>query len=86
MQLSDKPAYVRHGLSVPLDENRGDSHFQPIKQPLRRWAIEMAKFRKEAQNPSGDAVPLVFFLPNQSQREAFLATRNQRTQAGNTAL
>lgn len=31
MQLSDKPTYVRRGLSVPLDKRIGDNHFQPIK-------------------------------------------------------
>ncbi|BDD62333.1 hypothetical protein MAP00_007304 [Monascus purpureus] len=81
MQLSDKPAYVRHGLSVPLDENRGDNNFQPIKQPLRRWAIEMAKFRKEAKKPSRDAVPLVFFCPINHKGQHFsLLEINERKQ------
>ncbi|KAB8213218.1 hypothetical protein BDV33DRAFT_210420 [Aspergillus novoparasiticus] len=60
MQISDKPAFVKHGLSIPLDRRDG---FQPIKHPLRAWATKMAKFREEARSPSGNLVPLVFFCP-----------------------
>ncbi|KAE8396945.1 hypothetical protein BDV37DRAFT_289843 [Aspergillus pseudonomiae] len=71
MQISDKPAFVRYSLSIPLDEENGNGDFRPIKHPLRGWAKKMAEFREKARDPSGDLVPLVFFCPINHQGSHF---------------
>ncbi|KAE8358565.1 hypothetical protein BDV27DRAFT_163459 [Aspergillus caelatus] len=63
MQISDKPAFVKHDLSIPLDQKSGNNVLRPIKHPLRAWATKIAKFREEARKASGELVPLVFFCP-----------------------
>ncbi|THC89979.1 hypothetical protein EYZ11_010568 [Aspergillus tanneri] len=58
MQLSDKPAFVRHDLSIPLDEIGSNNQIRPIKRPLRGWAMRIAKHRREAKEAFGNVVPL----------------------------
>ncbi|KAE8399780.1 hypothetical protein BDV37DRAFT_259679, partial [Aspergillus pseudonomiae] len=79
MQISDKPAFVRHSLSIPLDEESGNGNFRPIKRPLGAWAKKMAGFREKARDPSGVLAPLVFFCPiNHGGRHFSLLEINDR--------
>ncbi|GMG16930.1 unnamed protein product [Aspergillus oryzae] len=71
MQISDKPAFVKHDLSIPLDQKSGNNVLRPIKHPLRAWATKMVKFREEARKASGEWVPLVFFCPINHQGQHF---------------
>jgi hypothetical protein len=79
MQLPDKPAFVKHDLSIPLDEIRSNKKTRPIERPLRGWAKKIAKYRREAKDTFGDAVPLVYFCPiNHRNKHFTLLEINER--------
>jgi hypothetical protein len=59
MQIVDKPAFVRHGLSIPLDEIAGDGQLRAVKRPLANWARQMANYRRGTK----EAGSLVYFCP-----------------------
>jgi hypothetical protein len=63
MQISDKPLFVRHGYSVPLDELGRNGRMKPVKRPLAGWARKMIQLHNEAKEMSGDVTRLVFFCP-----------------------
>ncbi|KAA8652085.1 uncharacterized protein ATNIH1004_000989 [Aspergillus tanneri] len=82
MQLSDKPAFVRHDLSIPLDEIGSNNQIRPIKRPLRGWAMRIAKHRREAKEAFGNVVPLVYFCPiNHNNNHFTLVEINERERA-----
>lgn len=57
--------YIEYGLNIPFNKNSSDNHFQSIKQSLKHWTIEIAKFQKEIEKSSRDLVSLIIFLLNQ---------------------
>ncbi|RHZ45973.1 uncharacterized protein CDV56_104172 [Aspergillus thermomutatus] len=64
MQISDKPAFIRHIESVPLDEMIGRSgRPKQIKQPLAGLAKKIEKYRSEAKEIFGTGTCLVYFCP-----------------------
>jgi hypothetical protein len=66
MQISDRPAFVRHDKSIPLDEIiaiEPVKRIRPFKRPLAAWAKKISKYRRQAKETFGDVIPLVFFCP-----------------------
>jgi hypothetical protein len=63
MQISDKPIFVRHVYSVPLDEPGRNGRMKPVKRPLAGWAQQMIKLQDEAREMFRDATCLVYFCP-----------------------
>jgi len=63
MQISDKPFFVHHGYSVPLDELGRNSRMKPVKRPLAGWGRKISEFRKNARETFGDSMRLVSFCP-----------------------
>ncbi|KAE8408980.1 hypothetical protein BDV37DRAFT_237773 [Aspergillus pseudonomiae] len=66
MQISDRPAFVRHDKNIPLDEIiaiEPVKRIRPFKRPLAAWAKKISKYRRQAKETFGDVIPLVFFCP-----------------------
>ncbi|KAL4887994.1 hypothetical protein BDV59DRAFT_196843 [Aspergillus ambiguus] len=63
MDLSDKPAYIRYGFSIPLDEVGPDLQSKPKQRPLAGWAKKIETFRQQARESTGNAASLVYFCP-----------------------
>ncbi|THC96937.1 hypothetical protein EYZ11_003598 [Aspergillus tanneri] len=59
MYLSEKPAFVKQDLSIPLDEIRSNNQIQPIDLPLRRWAENVAKYQNETKETFGDVADTI---------------------------
>ncbi|KAL2783537.1 hypothetical protein BJX66DRAFT_121593 [Aspergillus keveii] len=81
MQISDRPAFVKYDLSIPLDESGSDGQIRPIKRPLASWAKKIAQHRREAKDDFGEACPLVYFCPiNHGNKHFTLLEINERKQ------
>ncbi|KAK5042846.1 hypothetical protein LTR84_012801 [Exophiala bonariae] len=79
MQISDKPFFVHHGYSVPLDELGRNERMKPVKRPLAGWAQKIIDFRKKAYEIYGDSTRLVYFCPlNHGNRHFTLLEINER--------
>ncbi|KAL4864639.1 hypothetical protein BDV12DRAFT_200881 [Aspergillus spectabilis] len=66
MQISDRPAFVRHEKSIPLDEIiklELVKRTRPFRRPLAAWAKKISSYRRKAKEIFGDVVPLVYFCP-----------------------
>lgn len=63
MQISDKPFFVHHGYSVPLDELGRNGRIKPAKRPLAGWAQKITEYRQNARETYRDSVRLVYFCP-----------------------
>ncbi|KAL4869118.1 hypothetical protein BDV12DRAFT_196550 [Aspergillus spectabilis] len=82
MQISDRPAFVKYDLSIPLDDTGSDSQIRPIKRPLACWAKKIAQHRREAKKIFGDALSLVYFCPiNHKNKHFTLLEVNEREKA-----
>ncbi|KAL2782867.1 hypothetical protein BJX66DRAFT_319638, partial [Aspergillus keveii] len=81
MQISDRPAYVKYDLSIPLDEPGSDGQIRQIKRPLASWAKKITQHRREAKDDFGEACPLVYFCPiNHRNKHFTLLEINERKQ------
>ncbi|KAL2844845.1 hypothetical protein BJX68DRAFT_269381 [Aspergillus pseudodeflectus] len=82
MQISDRPAFVRHDKSIPLDEIiaiEPVKRIRPFKRPLAAWAKKISKYRRQAKETFGDVIPLVFFYPiNHTDSHYTLLEINER--------
>ncbi|KAL4933516.1 uncharacterized protein BDV17DRAFT_111257 [Aspergillus undulatus] len=82
MQISDRPAFVRHDKSIPLDEIieiKPMKRTRPYRRPLAEWAKKISKYRRQAKDIFGDSVPLVFFCPiNHADSHYTLLEINER--------
>ncbi|KAL4869551.1 hypothetical protein BDV12DRAFT_196177 [Aspergillus spectabilis] len=82
MQISDRPAFVRHDKSIPLDEIievEPVKRTRPFRRPLAEWAKKISKYRRQAKDTFGDTVPLVFFCPiNHTDSHYTLLEINER--------
>jgi hypothetical protein len=79
MQISDRPAFVKYGPSIPLDETRSDGQIRPIKRPLAGCVKKIAEHRREAKEAFGKACPLVYFCPiNHGNKHFTLLEINER--------
>jgi hypothetical protein len=63
MDISDKPFFVRHGKSIPLDDVGRTRRIKPYERPLAAWARKITEFRKQARAEFGDSIRLVYFCP-----------------------
>ncbi|EXJ56204.1 uncharacterized protein A1O5_12660 [Cladophialophora psammophila CBS 110553] len=63
MNISDKPSFVKHGYSVPLDEVGKTRTTKPIEKPLAAWARRIDRLRKQARDIFGDTIHPVYFCP-----------------------
>lgn len=63
MNISDKPDFVKHGYSVPLDDVGKTRTTRPIQRPLAAWARRISRLREKAGNMLGDMIPPVYFCP-----------------------
>jgi hypothetical protein len=82
MQISDKPFFIKHGESVPLDEIGRYGRIKPIKRPLTGWAKKITELRRQAKETFGDTMRLVYFCPiNHGNRHFTLLEINEREQA-----
>ncbi|RHZ45233.1 uncharacterized protein CDV56_102077 [Aspergillus thermomutatus] len=77
MALSDKPTYVRFGISVPLEETINDQ-LREVERPLARWSKTIANHQQEARETSGKTVPLVHFCPINHNNHFTLLKINER--------
>lgn len=59
MELTDKPACVRYGLSVPLDEIK-DGRMLPVTKPFGLWRRKIAQYRYEDKS---DVLGRYIFVP-----------------------
>ncbi|CEL01164.1 hypothetical protein ASPCAL00753 [Aspergillus calidoustus] len=82
MQISDRPAFVRHDKSIPLDEIiaiQPVKRIRPFKRPLASWAKKISKYRRQAKETFGEVIPLVFFCPiNHTDSHYTLLEINER--------
>jgi hypothetical protein len=69
MQMSDKPAFVRYGYSVPLDQ---------ISKPLAGWRKTIERFSREGQIQHGQGTLLVYFCPLNRNHHFTLLEVNER--------
>ncbi len=81
MELTDKIACVRCGLSVPLDECR-DGKIIPITNPFGLWR----KKNQEVQRRSRKGHEIDVFLSPELRHKPFYSTRGQRTTRDNLSL
>ncbi|KAL2846621.1 hypothetical protein BJY01DRAFT_234522 [Aspergillus pseudoustus] len=85
MQIFDRPAFVRHDKSIPLDEIieiEPVKRTRPFRRPLAEWAKKISKYRRLAKDTFGDSVPLVYFCPiNHTDSHYTLLEINEREQA-----
>ncbi|OAP53878.1 hypothetical protein AYL99_11900 [Fonsecaea erecta] len=63
MDISDKPEFVKHGYSVPLDDVGKTRTTKPIGRPFAAWARRVARLRDQAGDVRRDAGHLVHFCP-----------------------
>jgi hypothetical protein len=64
MQISDRPAFVRHIASVPLDKVIGRSGgVMQLQDPLAGLAKKIEKYRSETEEIFGALTRLVYFCP-----------------------
>ncbi|KAJ9503197.1 hypothetical protein H2202_001351 [Exophiala xenobiotica] len=63
MNISDKPDFVRHGFSVPLDEGGRTRTTRPIDRPLAAWARGINRLREKERSGFESTTPLVYFCP-----------------------
>ncbi|KIW79860.1 hypothetical protein Z517_06475 [Fonsecaea pedrosoi CBS 271.37] len=63
MNISDKPDFVKHGYSVPLDKVGKTRTVVPIIRPLAAWARRINRLREGERNRFQGTTPLVYFCP-----------------------
>ncbi|CRG92861.1 hypothetical protein PISL3812_09934 [Talaromyces islandicus] len=67
METIDKPAFVRHGLSIPLDKIDRHGQMWAIERPFTGWAKKMASYRRDTE----EAGSLVYFCPINHQNNHY---------------
>ncbi|KAH8760754.1 hypothetical protein BGZ57DRAFT_770046 [Hyaloscypha finlandica] len=61
LEMTDRPVFVRLGLSVPLHKKEANGEVTPLPNPLRRWRKKIDDYRCEGKNdPNG---PQVYICP-----------------------
>lgn len=81
MQISDRPAFVKHFPSVPLDDETLRSG-TIIRNPLSGLTKKIEGYRREAERKFGTLISLVYFCPlNQRDEHFTLLEINEREKA-----
>lgn len=82
MQMSDKPFFVRYGLSIQLDTSEPFGRAgteRRVSRPLARWRKKIGSLNKEAQVRHGQGTLLVYFCPlNMNNTHFTLLEINER--------
>ncbi|KEF54272.1 uncharacterized protein A1O9_09438 [Exophiala aquamarina CBS 119918] len=63
INISDKPDFVNHGYSVPLDHVGKTRTVAPINRPLAAWARRVNRLREGGKTEFQSTTPLVYFCP-----------------------
>ena len=63
MNISDKPVFVKHAYSVPLDKVGKTRTTSPIKRPFTAWARWIDRLHEKMRNGLENMIPLVHFCP-----------------------
>ena len=63
MELSDRPPYVRYGLSVALDGHNKAGEKIPNTNPFGLWRRKIDEYRHEVGHEVGQDAALVYFCP-----------------------
>jgi hypothetical protein len=61
LEMTDRPAFVRLGFSVPLHKKDANGEVTPISNPLRRWRKQIDDYKCEGRNDLED--PQVYICP-----------------------
>jgi hypothetical protein len=61
LEMTDRPVFVRLGLSVPLHKNDANGEVTAISNPLRRWRKKIDEYRCERKNDL--EAPQVYICP-----------------------
>jgi hypothetical protein len=61
LEMTDRPVFVRLGLSVPLHKKDANGEVTPLSNPLRRWRKKIDDYKCEGQNDLED--PQVYICP-----------------------
>jgi hypothetical protein len=61
LEMTDRPVFVRLGLSVPLHKKDANGEVTPISNPLRRWRKQIDDYKWEGRNDLED--PQVYICP-----------------------
>lgn len=54
LEMTDRPVFVRLGLSVPLHKKDTNGEVTPLSNPLRRWRKKIDDYRCEGKNDLED--------------------------------
>jgi hypothetical protein len=58
LEMTDRPVFVRLGLSIPLHEEDENSKVTPISKPFGRWRNQIDDYRREGKNDQVHLCPL----------------------------
>jgi len=61
LEMTDRPLFVRHGLSVPLHKKNATGEVTLVPNPLRRWRKKIDNYLCEGKNDLGG--PQVYVCP-----------------------
>jgi hypothetical protein len=56
--MTDRPVFVRLGLSVPLHKKDANGEVAPLSNPLRRWRKKIDDYRNDLEDPQVYICPL----------------------------
>lgn len=54
LEMTDRPVFVRLGLSVPLHKKDANGEVTPLSNPLRRWRKKIDDYKCEGRNDIED--------------------------------
>jgi hypothetical protein len=58
LEMTDRPVFVRPGLSVPLHKKDANGEVTPLSNPLRRWRKKIDDYRNDLEDPQVYICPL----------------------------
>jgi hypothetical protein len=78
LEMTDRPVFMKLGISIPLHKENANSEITPISKPLRRWRKTIDDYRREGKNDLEG--PLVYFCPLNANTNHFtLLEINEQT-------
>lgn len=79
LDMTDRPASVKLGLSIPLHKEDRNGEITPCSNPLRRWREKIDEYRCEGKNDLRG--PQVYFCPLNIHADHFtLLEINEQTE------
>lgn len=58
LEMTDRPVFVRLGLSVPLHKKDANGEVTPLSNPLRRWRKRIDDYKNDLEGPQVYICPL----------------------------